>query len=274
MIIVVSPAKSLDLNPIAPAKLKVLSPSLPQYVEQAAILVTQLRDYPSKRLQDLMGISADLGELNFQRFQAWDASFPSLKSKPSVLAFDGDVYDGLNAKTFSTAQLRWANEHLRILSGLYGLLRPLDWLQPYRLEMGTPLSNRGGKNLYQFWGTQLALELKARLDAQKASKKSKILVNLASEEYFKAVDLKALGYPVLTPVFLDTPANGAGPLKVISFFAKRARGLMARYIIEHKIKSPHEIKEFDSAGYVFDPDQSQELRWVFKRYNTQDSVSA
>lgn len=267
MIIVVSPAKTLDFSPISRAKLKTLAPSLPHFTEEAKILVDVLRNYPSEHLQDLMSISEDLGALNHQRFQAWEASFPAANSKPAVLAFDGDVYDGLNAKTLAIGQLRWANEHLRILSGLYGILRPLDWLQPYRLEMGTALPNVRGKNLYHYWGTQLALQLRQQLEAQKLAKKSKVLVNLASEEYFKAVDLKALGFPVLSPVFLDTAANGSGSFKVISFFAKRARGLMARYIIDHKLKNPEDLKHFAESGYVFDPRQSRGLSWVFKRSN-------
>jgi uncharacterized protein len=267
MIIVVSPAKTLDFSPLSQAKLTTLAPSLPQFTEEAKVLVDQLRNYPSKRLQDLMSISEDLGNLNQQRFQSWEATFPVSKSKPAVLAFDGDVYDGLNAKTMTIGQLRWANQHLKILSGLYGILRPLDWLQPYRLEMGTALPNFRGKNLYQYWGKQLAQQLNLHLEGQKVAKKSKVLVNLASEEYFKAVDLKVLGFPVLTPVFLDTAVNGSGPFKVISFFAKRARGLMARYIIDHKLKNPEDLKQFAESGYVFDPSQSQELTWVFKRKN-------
>ncbi len=267
MIIVVSPAKTLDFSPISQAKLKTLAPSLPQFTEEAKILVDVLRNYPSERLQDLMSMSEDLGALNHQRFQDWEASFPAAKSKPAVLAFDGDVYDGLNARTLAVGQLRWANEHLRILSGLYGILRPLDWLQPYRLEMGTALPNCRGKNLYHYWGTQLAWHLRQQLEAQKLAPKSKVLVNLASEEYFKAVDVKVLGFPVLTPVFLDTAAHGSGPFKVISFFAKRARGLMARYIIEHRLKNPEDLKHFTESGYVFDPSQSRELSWVFKRSN-------
>ena len=155
MIIVVSPAKTLNFSPVRAAKLKSLAPSVPQYLEATKVLVAQLRDYPSLQLQALMQISEDLGNLNHQRFQNWDPSFPKAQSKPAVLAFDGDVYDGLDANTLTTPQLRWANQHLRILSGLYGLLRPLDWLQAYRLEMGTPLANVSGKNLYQFWGAQI-----------------------------------------------------------------------------------------------------------------------
>jgi uncharacterized protein len=267
MITVVSPAKTLDYSPLSKAKLRSLKPSQPLYVQEASVLVSHLRDCSSKRLQELMGISKDLAELNRARFEAWEGSFPVQKSKPAVLAFDGDVYDGLSAKTLSVAQLRWANEHLRILSGLYGILRPLDWLQPYRLEMGTKLAVAGGKNLYQYWNCKLADELKQRIEGQTGAKKSKVLVNLASEEYFKAVNLKELGFPVLTPVFLDTAVGGTGPYKVISFFAKRARGLMARYIVENKLSNPEKLKQFAEAGYVFDPSLSQELSWVFKRKN-------
>ncbi len=265
MIIVVSPAKTLNLEPLKAARIRQLAPERPQFANDAALLIDEMRQWPAARLRTLMSISEELAQLNEERFQAWDPEFPVHQSKPAVLTFDGDVYDGLQASTLSAVQMRWAQQHLRILSGLYGLLRPLDWMQAYRLEMGTRLPNTRGKDLYAFWGDRLAQELERMLDAQTVPKKGRILVNLASEEYFKAVDLRKMGYPVLTPVFLDTAAGGDGQYKVISFFAKRARGLMARFIIEQRLKSPEALKSFAVAGYSFDPERSEGLSWVFKR---------
>lgn len=263
MIIVVSPAKTLNLEPLKPARIRTLAPSLPQFAGQAAELAGQLRGTSPSELQGLMAISEDLARLNAERFQRWSPDFPESQCKPAVLCFDGDVYDGLQAATLSTAQLRWADRHLRILSGLYGLLRPLDWMQPYRLEMGTRLRNARGRDLYAFWGTQLAEALAALLQAQAGPRKGRVLINLASEEYFKAVDTRALGHPVITPVFQD--ASGKGDFKVISFFAKRARGMMTRFIIEQGLKHPEPLKGFEAAGYRFDAQASDEQYWVFRR---------
>jgi uncharacterized protein len=166
MIIVLSPAKSLDFTPLSKAKIALLKPTLPQFSSEAASLVEQLREFSVEDLQSLMSISPELGRVNQRRFAEWRVSFPPRQSKPAALAFDGDVYDGLNARAMGAAQLRWANQHVRILSGLYGLLKPLDWLQPYRLEMGTKLANSRGKTLYQFWGDRLALELQQLLTMQ------------------------------------------------------------------------------------------------------------
>jgi hypothetical protein len=192
------------------------------------------------------------------RYEAWSPKFSASNSKQAVLAFNGDVYEGLDAKTLKPAQLEWAQEHVCILSGLYGVLRPLDWMQPYRLEMGTALSTTKGKNLYQFWGSQIADYLNERAAAEAVS----VIVNLASEEYFKAVDKKALKPRVVNCVFEE---HKAGKYKIISFMAKRARGLMVRYAIENKLSSVKKLESFNLEGYQFTADVSTPERLVFRR---------
>jgi len=196
--------------------------------------------------------------LNVARYEAWRPKFSGKNSKQAVLAFNGDVYDGLDAKTLKPKDLEWAQDHLCILSGLYGVLRPLDWMQPYRLEMGTALTNPRGKNLYQFWGASIAQHLNAQL----AKEKAPVVINLASQEYFKAVDQKVLKARVVECVFEEYKG---GKYKVISFFAKRARGLLARYAIQKHIQIPEKLKEFNLEGYVHAASESDVNRWVFRR---------
>jgi cytoplasmic iron level regulating protein YaaA (DUF328/UPF0246 family) len=205
-----------------------------------------------------MDLSDKLAALNVARYQAWSTKFTAKNSKQAVLAFNGDVYEGLNAASLKPAQLEWAQNHVAILSGLYGVLRPLDWMQPYRLEMGTALANPKGANLYKYWGTQIADHLNERL----AGDKTPVIVNLASQEYVKSVDRKALKARVIDCVFEDYKG---GKYKVISFLAKRARGLMARYAIEHKVKTPKGLEGFDLEGYALAPAVSQPDRLVFRR---------
>ena len=205
-----------------------------------------------------MSLSDQLSGLNVARYQAWRPKFSTRNAKQAVLAFDGDVYGGLDAKTLSEDDLTWAQQHLCILSGLYGVLRPLDRMQPYRLEMGTRLATGAGNNLYQFWGSQIAEHLNTRLRADTTP----VVVNLASQEYFKAVDRKALKARVIECVFEDWKG---GNYKIISFFAKRARGLMARYAITHRIATPHKLEGFDLDGYAFAPASSDPERLVFRR---------
>jgi cytoplasmic iron level regulating protein YaaA (DUF328/UPF0246 family) len=205
-----------------------------------------------------MTLSDKLAGLNVARYEAWSPKFSASNSKQAVLAFNGDVYEGLDAKTLKPAQLEWAQEHVCILSGLYGVLRPLDWMQPYRLEMGTALSTTKGKNLYQFWGSQIADYLNERAAAEAVS----VIVNLASEEYFKAVDKKALKPRVVNCVFEE---HKAGKYKIISFMAKRARGLMVRYAIENKLSSVKKLESFNLEGYQFTADVSTPERLVFRR---------
>ena len=254
MLIVLSPAKTLDYEtPVDFGKA-----TEPDFIPRSAELVSVLRQMSPAKLATLMKISDPLAQLNAERFASWSKKFNQDNSRPAMLAFDGDVYDGLAARSLNAKQREWAQKHLRILSGLYGLLRPMDLMQPYRLEMGTRLPTKRGKDLYAFWGDEITQALNEALAAAKAN----ALVNLASEEYFKSVKTALLDVPVITPVFEDWKG---GRYKIISFFAKRARGLMARYAIEHKLKDPEGLKEFDVDGYAFDAKASGELEWVFRR---------
>jgi cytoplasmic iron level regulating protein YaaA (DUF328/UPF0246 family) len=203
-------------------------------------------------------LSDNLAALNVARYEAWRPKFTAKNSKQAVLAFNGDVYDGLEAKSLKPKDLEWAQDHVCILSGLYGVLRPLDWMQPYRLEMGTALTNLRGKNLYQFWGVSIAKHLNAQL----AKDKTPVVVNLASQEYFKAVDQKVLKARVIECVFEEYKG---GKYKVISFFAKRARGLLARYAIQKHIQNPEKLKDFNLEGYAYEDSESDVNRWVFRR---------
>ncbi len=206
-----------------------------------------------------MHISEPLAALNAERFKAWRPSFDAHNSKQAVLAFNGDVYDGLNAKTLSAKQLEWTQTHVSILSGLYGVLRPLDLMQPYRLEMGTLWENARGKNLYAYWGSKIAQQLNAALSEEKAP----LLVNLASQEYFKSVNLKVLKARVIECRFEERKAKGE--YKVVSFSAKRARGMMLRFAIEHKATKPEQLCAFDEQGYSFTGGVSTQSRYIFRR---------
>ncbi|GGC03410.1 UPF0246 protein [Oxalicibacterium flavum] len=254
MLIVLSPAKTLDYD--TPAHTDVST--RPDFVKRSAELIDILRRQSPAQIASLMKISDKLATLNVNRYAEWSTRFTVANSKQAMLAFNGDVYEGLNAATMNAAQLQYAQAHLRILSGLYGLLRPLDLMQPYRLEMGTRLANPAGKDLYAFWDD----EVTQALNRQIAETGATALVNLASEEYFKVVRPALLDVPVVTPVFLDWKD---GKYKVISFHAKRARGLMARYAIDKAFVRPQQLKKFDTEGYVFDESGSNESTWVFKR---------
>ncbi|MFZ9252033.1 MAG: peroxide stress protein YaaA [Hylemonella sp.] len=254
MLFLLSPAKTLDFDPPAGD----VPHTLPQFTKQSAELIQILRAYSPERLSGLMDLSDQLAGLNVARFQAWSSKFTPKNSKQAVLAFDGDVYEGLDAKSLKPADLSWAQEHVCILSGLYGVLRPLDWMQPYRLEMGTQLPNPKGSNLYKFWGTRLADYLNQQLMDDKAP----VVVNLASQEYFKSVDRKVLKARVIDCVFEDW---SGGKYKVVSFLAKRARGLMARYAITKHLSSPKQLEKFNLEGYAFDAKASEPERLVFRR---------
>ena len=254
MLVVISPAKTLDYE--TPATIS--RHSLPDFLDDSAELIAELRQLSPPEVSDLMGISDKLGDLNFGRYLNWQPKFTPENAKQSVLAFKGDVYTGLDAESLSAGQLNWAQNHLRILSGLYGLLRPLDLMQPYRLEMGTKLVNKRGSNLYEFWGEKITEGLNQELKAENAQ----VLINLASNEYFKSVKPKKLNAEVITPVFKDWKND---KYKIISFFAKKARGLMSRYIIENEIEDPEKLKEFDVAGYSYNPAMSSAREWVFTR---------
>jgi cytoplasmic iron level regulating protein YaaA (DUF328/UPF0246 family) len=254
MIAVVSPAKKLDTAPIDLP----LDPTQPQLLDQAELLMGTTRRLSPQALRKLMGISEKLAELNHHRFQSFATPFTSDNAKPAALTFNGDVYLGLDAGTLSTQDLAWAQDHVAILSGLYGLLRPFDLMQPYRLEMGTRLKTRRGKNLYAFWGQRIT----DRINTQLTEHADQTLVNLASNEYFKAVKLDKLSGVVITPVFKEL--RDGGP-KVISFMAKRARGEMTRFMVQQRLDRPEGLKDFDQSGYRFDQALSTPTTWTFTR---------
>ena len=254
MLIVISPAKTLDYESEIPA----LDVTQPEFLKDSAALIKELRDLGPQDISSLMKISDKLGVLNYDRFQEWKRPFTEKNARPALLAFKGDVYTGLAAETMGKRDFAYAQKHLRMLSGLYGLLRPLDLMQPYRLEMGTKFANSRGKNLYEFWGDRITRALNEQLQALK----SRELVNLASNEYFKSVQPKALDAEVITPHFKDLKN---GQYKMISFFAKKARGMMSRWAIEQRVKKAEELKAFDVAGYRFNADMSKERDWVFTR---------
>lgn len=268
MIVLLSPAKSLNYAPVAEqaSHLSKLAQTLPHFVQQPAQLVAAARKLSAKKLSELMSISDDLAQLNVARFKAWQPEYTPENSKQAILAFDGDVYTGLQAATLSVDDLNWAQQHLGMLSGLYGVLRPLDVMQPYRLEMGSALPTKIGKtthkNLYGFWGTSIAEHVNERL----LEAKTDIVVNLASQEYFKSVKTEALKARVIDCVFED---EKNGQFKVISFFAKQARGLMARYIILNRITAPEKLKKFNLAGYAFTAALSTDDKLVFRRPQAQ-----
>ncbi|TCS39091.1 hypothetical protein EDC30_10141 [Paucimonas lemoignei] len=254
MLIVLSPAKSLDYE--TPSVTDTCT--LPQFIPEAARLIERLRELSPAQIGSLMSISDPLALLNYERYAAWSKKFTRKNAKQAVLAFNGDVYDGLNAVTLAQPELDYVHQHIRILSGLYGVLRPLDLMQAYRLEMGTRLATSAGKDLYAYWGERIT----ACLNVALSENRSRALVNLASEEYFKSVKPKLLDVPVITPVFEDWKG---GKYKIISFYAKRARGLMARYAAQNRILDPDALRAFDSDGYRFEPDCSSEHTWVFRR---------
>jgi len=254
MLLLLSPAKKLDYDSAVRTALH----TQPLFVEQAAALIRVLKKKTAAEIAELMHLSDALADLNVRRYAAWKPHFEPDNSRQAILAFNGDVYGGLDAASLSDAQLKWAQDHVAILSGLYGVLRPLDLMRPYRLEMGTRLATRKGQTLYAYWGTTAADYLNGCL----AGKKNRVVLNLASEEYFKSVDLKALQAEVVQCVFQDFK-NGAW--KVISFHAKRARGLMARFIIEHRIDNPAGLHRFASEGYAYEPGESTAGRLVFRR---------
>ena len=254
MLFLLSPAKTLNFETRAPFKAQ----STPPFVAESAELINVLKTKSVAEVAALMDLSDPLAALNVGRYGVWSPRFTARNSKPAVFAFNGDVYEGLNASTLTEADVQWANQHVAILSGLYGVLRPLDRMQAYRLEMGTALENSNGKNLYAFWGDKLALHLNRRVK----SDASPVIVNLASQEYFKAADRKALKPRVIECVFEDWKTDG---YKVISFFAKRARGLMARFAIEQRLATPNGLQDFNAEGYAFDAAHSQADRLVFRR---------
>ncbi|HLO64982.1 MAG TPA: peroxide stress protein YaaA [Azonexus sp.] len=254
MLIFLSPAKSLDYK----TPPHVATHTQPAYLKQSETLIRQLRKLSPADIAQLMDLSDPLALLNFNRYADWSLPFTPDNAKQAVLAFDGDVYDGLSAKTLSADDLDFAQRHVRILSGLYGLLKPLDLVQPYRLEMGTRFANKAGKDLYAFWGETLLKAINAELDAAERP----VVVNLASEEYFKAAVGRKIQGEVIQPVFEDWKN---GKYKIISFYAKRARGLMTRYAVLNRLRQPEKLQDFDYDGYAFAPEASDKTTWVFRR---------
>ncbi|MBV2182009.1 MAG: peroxide stress protein YaaA [Castellaniella sp.] len=255
MLMVLSPAKKLDYD----SPVRTTQQSLPVFSTETRELVGVMQALKPADLADLMDLSDALARLNAQRYAAWVDAPDTRHARQAALAFNGDVYEGLRAAELSDAQLVWLQDHLAILSGLYGVLRPLDLIQPYRLEMGTRLRTAHGRTLYEFWGGRIAQELNRRLDALG---RERIVLNLASQEYFKSVDLKTLRARVVECVFQD---EKNGIWKVVSFHAKRARGLMARHVADHKIDRVADLRGFSAGGYAFAPEASTEDRLVFRR---------
>ena len=255
MLFLLSPAKSLDYETPLPAD---LPHTVPQFVPQSTQLIERLRQKSPQDIASLMGLSDKLAALNVARYQVWQPQFSAANARQALLAFNGDVYEGLAARTLAPDDLDWAQQHLAILSGLYGVLRPLDWMQPYRLEMGTRLATALGSTLYQFWGPRIAQHLNDRLQGEAEP----TVLNLASQEYFKSVDRKVLRARVVECVFEDW---SSGRYKIVSFYAKRARGLMARYAVTQRITTPRLLEGFDLDGYAFAPASSDADRLVFRR---------
>ena len=250
MLVLLSPAKKLDYD----SPVRTTLHTQPMFVEQATALIDVLREKSKQEIASLMKLSDALAELNVRRYAEWEPHFDPQNARQAILAFNGDVYEGLRADELSDAALKWAQEHVVMLSGLYGALRPLDLMRPYRLEMGTRLHNARGANLYAYWGSQIAEYLNEQ--------GQRVVLNLASEEYFKVVDLKVLKAKVVQCVF-EERKNDAW--KVISFHAKRARGLMARYVIDHRVGKPAALEGFAEEGYRYAADASTEDRMVFRR---------
>ncbi|WP_294619051.1 peroxide stress protein YaaA [uncultured Roseovarius sp.] len=249
MLVVVSPAKKMNMDPI-----EGIEATRPAFQAEANDLAQVAQGLSVDDLQKLMKISENLAKLNRERFN----EFGEMEEKPAALAFAGDTYQGLEAASLDADEMAWAQEHFRILSGLYGVLRPLDAIQPYRLEMGSRLKTEKGKTLYDFWGDKIAKALKAQAEELNTD----TLVNCASQEYFGAVDLEALGLRVITPVFMEEKPGGP---KIVSFYAKKARGAMARYIIQHRLTDAQALTEFDTGGYQYRPDMSEADKPVFVR---------
>lgn len=254
MLALISPAKTLDYTTALPTDVH----TQPRLLEQSQQLIEVCRKLSASEIASLMSVSEKIANLNVERFRDWNADFDFSNARQALFAFKGDVYTGLDAYHLKDQDIDFAQQHLRMLSGLYGLLRPLDLMMPYRLEMGTKLKNSRGHNLYEFWGNIITDQINRDL----AEIDAKVLVNLASDEYYKSVNEKKIQAEIIKPVFLD---QKNGKYKVISFYAKKARGLMARYLIENKLSQVEQLKAFDSEGYYFDAESSSDKELVFKR---------
>lgn len=254
MIAIISPAKTLDYDTPLPTK----ACTQPAFLNQSQQLVDQLKALAPKEIAALMHVSMRIAALNFERFQSWQQPFDCHNARPAIFAFKGDVYSGLDAYSLSNKNINYAQQHLRIISGLYGLLKPLDLMQPYRLEMGTKLENQRGRNLYEFWGERIT----DAINRQLKNLRTDTLVNLASNEYFKAIHPKNINGRIVTPVFKE---KKSGEFRVVGIFAKKARGVMARYMIDNQISQAEDLQAFDRNGYRYNPKLSDEHSWVFSR---------
>ena len=250
---IISPAKKLDYSPVE----KNLDSTIPSLLEHSNELIKDLKSLNPQEVSSLMSLSDKLGALNYERFQEWKTPFTKSNSKQAILAFKGDVYQGLDAESLSETELIWAQKHVRILSGLYGILKPMDLMQPYRLEMGTKFATKRGQNLYDFWNSIITEELNKQFSSDNTN-----LLNLASNEYFKSINVSELKANVISPVFMD---KKNGKYKIISFFAKKARGLMTRYVIKNRIEDITDIQNFEEGGYFFSEAMSEDNKPVFCR---------
>ena len=258
MLLLLSPAKKLNYSdPVTD-----VSHSQPQLLPETQMLIDRLKTLSPEEISSLMGLSEQLGFLNYQRFQDWHIPFNQDNARQAIFAFKGDVYQGLSAETFNKKDLVWAQDHIRIISGLYGLLRPLDLIQPYRLEMGTKFENLRGKDLYKFWGSTITDACNKQIKALGEKKLTPFLINLASNEYFKAITPKNLETSVITPIFKEKRGK---EYRVISFFAKRARGQIAAFATKNKLSNINDLKEFRDDDYRFNSELSSADKWVFTR---------
>ena len=253
LVTIISPAKKLDYSPVE----KNIDSTIPSLLEHSNELIKDLKSLNPQEVSSLMSLSDKLGVLNYERFQEWKTPFTKSNSKQAILAFKGDVYQGLDAESLSETELIWAQKHVRILSGLYGILKPMDLMQPYRLEMGTKFATKRGQNLYDFWNSIITEELNKNFSSDNSN-----LLNLASNEYFKSINVSELKANVISPVFMD---KKNGKYKIISFFAKKARGLMTRYVIKNRIEDITDIQNFEEGGYFFSEAMSEDNKPVFCR---------
>ena len=258
MLITLSPSKGQDFDIPMPSD----NFSVPTELDQSQILINELLDYDPEKIGSLMSISENLSNLNYERFHDFHTPFNTDNARPALFAFKGDVYSGIDSSTFSEADMAYAQDHLRILSGLYGALRPMDLIQPYRLEMKTKLKNPRGADLYQFWGNQITERLNAVLADHEAANKEAVLVNLASNEYYKSVKPKQVNGRILNIDFKETKD---GKTRIIAFYAKKARGMMADFILRNRIEKAEDVKAFDTAGYRYDAALSTADKWTFER---------
>ena len=254
MLTILGPAKTIDTSPHGITE----QFSFPQYIDQAEELVEQLQCYSVSELKNLMKVSDKLATLNFERYAQWRTSYTATEGQQAILAFSGEVFNGLQTRSLSEEDLLFAQEHIRLLSGLYGVLRPLDLILPYRLEMGTRMPNHRGRNLYEFWNKIISDKIAEETSLQD----SKVLINLASNEYFKSIEPRSFPYKIITPVFKESDGSG---FRNVTIYAKKARGMMLRFIIKNRINDPEYIRAFNEERYYFNNDLSQQNEWVFCR---------